>query len=104
MVIAWAVVWPCLAGAGKFVLEFPIVHRAIEAYFEGTETVFDNMLWRGFEAAAGIKSPAEKAVALVEVATKVQEAYDAVKQGADLRAWAAAQNRPWMDVSTLPEG
>ena len=104
MVIAWAVIWPILAGVGKFVLEYPIVHRAIENYFDGTETVFDGLLWRGFEAAAGIKSPAEKAVALAEVATKVQEAYDAVKQGADLRAWAAAQNRPWLDVSTLPEG
>ena len=104
MPIPIAAILPVLAGVGKYLLEMTIVHRAIEAYFEGTETVFDNMLWRGFEAAAGIKSPAEKAVALVEVATKVQEAYDAVKQGADLRAWAAAQNRPWLDVSSLPEG
>jgi len=104
MPIPIAAILPILAGLGKYLLELSIIHRAIENYLDGTPTVWDNMLWRGIEAAAGIKSPAEKAVAVLEVATKVQEAYDAVKQGENLRAWAAAQNRPWLDVSSLPEG
>jgi len=68
-----------LGGIGRHILEVEIIHRGIENYLDDTKTVWDNVLWRALESAAGIESPAERAAVVETQAAKVQVAYDTVK-------------------------
>jgi len=82
MAIPFLTILPILGGIGKHILEVPIIHKWIENYCDSTPTIWDGILWKALEAAAGIASPVEREAVVVETAAKVQTAYDDVKRSA----------------------
>lgn len=106
-----AALLPVLWGLGKEILQISLVHRAIENYFAGTATKWDDRAWAVFEKYAGIASPTARAAKIEDGLQVVQAVYDTSKakvaagvppEQADVDAIAEHGGHgvmPWMDAA-----
>ena len=109
MAVPFITILTILGGIGRHILSVPLIHKSVENYLDGTKTIWDNILWRALESAAGTESPSEREAEVVARSAQVQGAYDEVKQAAcrgesmsveAIKDVVTARGLPWIEQTT----
>jgi len=108
MAFPFSLLWPILLSVGKQVFEIPMIHRGIENWISTNDiTLWDKILWSAIERICDVNDPPEERTKkIVDITTRLQDAYDEVKvltepgvvaTAATIKNAVMSRNLPWQD-------